>query len=111
MKEGEIILVNILTSEGNYKKRPALILKVLPKFNDLLLCGISSQIQQIINDFDLLLSPNSIDFQTSGIIKESIIRLGYLTVLPQHFVEGKIGYISNDSHKLLIQRLCDYLSK
>jgi mRNA interferase MazF len=44
MKEGEIILASIITSDGKFKKRPALILKILPKYGDLLLCGVSTQI-------------------------------------------------------------------
>ena len=82
MKEGDIILANILTSECQFKKRPTLLLKILPKYGDFLLCGISSQIQQYIPDFDLLIDKNSIDFSSSGLIKQSIIRLSYLSVIP-----------------------------
>jgi len=112
MKEGERnVLVNILTSDGTYKKRPAFILKIMPKYGDLLLCGISTQIHQLIPDFDLLIEENSIDFSTSGLIKESIVRLGYLSVIPSHYIEGKLGFISKKSHKLLLDRLCAYLIK
>ncbi|MBM2813962.1 MAG: PemK-like protein [Ignavibacteria bacterium] len=111
MKEGEIVLASLLSSDGKFKKRPTLILKVLPKYGDLLLCGVSTQIHQLIPEFDLMLSTNSKDFPISGLLKESIIRLSYLTVLPQEFIEGKIGYITNESHKLLINRLCNYLIK
>ena len=105
MKEGEIVLASILTSDGSYKKRPALILKIMPKYGDLLLCGISSQINQLITDFDLLIDENSIDFSTSGLIRESIVRLSYLSVIPTQFIEGKLGSISKNSHKMLIDRL------
>lgn len=111
MKEGEIILANLITSDGKFKKRPALVLKILPKYGDLLLCGVSTQIHQYITDFDLLIEEKSLDFLKSGLVKESIIRLGYLSVIPSNFIEGKLGFISKESHQTLINRLCDYLSK
>jgi mRNA interferase MazF len=110
MKEGDIILATILMSDSTFKKRATLILKILPKFGDLLLCGISSQLNQYISDFDLLINQNSSDFSNSGLVKDSIIRLGYLSVLPSQFIEGKLGNISQETHRLLIERLCIYLS-
>ena len=109
MKEGEIILVSILTSSGIYKKRPALVLKVMPKYGDLLLCGISSNINQYIPDFDLLIDSKSKDYHNSGLVKDSIARLSYLSILPIRFIEGKIGFISYHSYRLLIMRLCEYI--
>jgi mRNA interferase MazF len=111
MKEGDIILASILTSEGKFKKRPSLILKILPKYGDLLLCGISTQLNQYILDFDLMLDMKSENFSISGLVKESIIRLNYLSVIPSQFIEGKLGFINKESHKLLINRLCEYLQK
>ena len=40
MKEGNIILTAIIQADGQSKKRPALILRKLPKFDDLLICGV-----------------------------------------------------------------------
>jgi mRNA interferase MazF len=111
MREGDIVLANILMSDGTNKKRPALLLKQMPKYHDLLLCGISSQIQQYLEDFDLNIDNNSKDFPTSGLLRHSIIRLSHLSVIPGQFIEGKIGFISEESHKLLLKRLCEYLMK
>lgn len=109
MNEADIVLTSIITSDGSFKKRPALILKILPKYNDLLLCGISTQIHQKIVDFDLLIEQGTKDFSTSGLVKESIVRLGYISVIPTQYIEGKLGFINKDTHKLLIKRLCSYL--
>jgi mRNA interferase MazF len=111
MNEGDIVLANILTSNGTFKKRPSLILKILPKYGDLLLCVISSQLNQYLADFGLMIEVNSKDFSSSGLIKDSIIRLSYLSVIPNQFIEGKLGFITIESHKLLLNRLCDYLMK
>jgi mRNA interferase MazF len=109
MKEGEIVLANLFTSFGNIKKRPALILKILPKYGDLLLCGISTKIHQMIYDFDYLIMENDNDFKSSGLIKDSIIRLSYITVIPRKYIEGNLGFISSETYKLIINRLCNYL--
>lgn len=109
MQEGDVVLVSLLASNGKLKKRPALVLKIMPKHKDLLLCGISSQSHQYIKDFDLLIDSNSLDFTISGLVKESIVRLSYLSVLPTSLIEGKIGEISNESHRSLLERLCNYL--
>jgi hypothetical protein len=52
MKAGNIVLVDFPQSDGRSKLRPVLILKLLPKYNDFLVCGISTQLNQYIKDFD-----------------------------------------------------------
>ena len=42
MKEGDIALVELIQSDGSSKLRPVLLLKILPKYNDYLVCGIST---------------------------------------------------------------------
>ena len=42
MKEGDVILTPILQADAIAKNRPALILRELPPFQDLLVCGIST---------------------------------------------------------------------
>lgn len=37
MNSGDIILADILTSEMKFKKRPVLVLKSIPKYNDILI--------------------------------------------------------------------------
>lgn len=52
MKEGDIVLIDLRQSGGGSKLRPALILKKLPKYPDYLVCGISSQVNQCIQEFE-----------------------------------------------------------
>ena len=56
MKEGNIVLVDLPQSGGGSKLRPALILRQLPKYNDFLVCGISTQINQYIKELDEILN-------------------------------------------------------
>ncbi|MCZ2460614.1 MAG: type II toxin-antitoxin system PemK/MazF family toxin [Chitinophagales bacterium] len=43
MKAGDIVLTKI-PQDNQQKIRPVLILKVLPKYNDYLVCAVSSQL-------------------------------------------------------------------
>lgn len=45
----------------------------------------------------------------SGLVAESLIRLGFLTVIPQNQIAGSIGLISSARHKRLLEKLSDYL--
>jgi mRNA interferase MazF len=75
MKEGNIVLVDLPQSGGGSKLRPALILRQLPKYNDFLVCGISTQINQYIKDLDEILNEDDIDFDQTGLNKTSLIRI------------------------------------
>ncbi len=44
MNEGDVILALIPQADGVEKNRPALILREMPPFGDMLVCGISTQI-------------------------------------------------------------------
>jgi len=39
-------------ADGKIKIRPALILRIMPNYNDLLVCGISKQLHQCVKEFD-----------------------------------------------------------
>ena len=82
MQESSIILTPIPQADGVAKKRPALVLRKMPKHKDFLVCGISTQLKQYIPKFDELLTENDEDFDSSRLISTSVIRLGFLTVIP-----------------------------
>lgn len=93
------------------KRRPALILREMPPFRDFLICGISTQIRQQVENFDELVSLDAADFEQSNLDSESLIRLGFLLVLPRSQIIGTIGAISEERHRRLLQNLSDYLLK
>ena len=109
MREGEIILAPLPQSDGKTKLRPVLLLKQLPRYNDYLVCGISTQLHQIVEDFDELIDKNSTNFVHSGLRQASIIRLGFLSVIPHNKIAGGIGRIDSLLHNNLLKRLADYL--
>lgn len=112
MREGNAVLAALPQSDGQTKLRSVLLLRQLPApHNDFLVCGISSQIQQMISDFDEMISIKDDDFKQSGIIKESIIRLSFLAVISADTIAGTIGKISEPRHQKLLKSLSDYLMK
>ena len=109
MKEGDVLLAPLLQGDGSLKDRPALFLRRMPPFQDFLVCGISTQIQQAVPEFDETIAPADADFRTSGLKAASLIRLGYLAVLPRSEFKGRIGSVSAARRKRLLTRLSDFL--
>ena len=72
-----MILTPLPQADGQIKTRPALLLRRLPPFGDFLVCGISTQTKLAVTGFDDVIRPGDPDFLDSGLIGESVIRLGY----------------------------------
>jgi len=109
MKEGDVILTPIPQANGIIKDRPAIILREMPSYRDLLACGVSTRLHQRVDGFDEIISPGDADLVTSGLLSESLIRLGFLAVLPRKSIAGSIGSNSSERHKRLLKRLSGYL--
>jgi mRNA interferase MazF len=109
MKEGDVILTPVPQTDGKIKNRPAVILREIPPYKDFLVCGISTQLNQLVQGFDEIISPGDADFVSSGLRSESLIRLGFLAVLPRRSILGSIGSISPERYKRLLKTLSDYL--
>jgi mRNA interferase MazF len=108
MREGDVVIIPMPQADGAVKNRPAVVLREMPPFRDLLVCGVSTQLRQAAKDFDEVISPADADFAASGLKEESLIRLGFL-VVPRNKIAGSIGSISPERHKRLLQRLSQYL--
>lgn len=109
MKQGDVILTPAPQANGKLKERPAIILREMPSYGDLLVCGISTQLHQRVKYLDEIISPSDEDFKLSGLLSKSLIRLGFLAVLPRSRMLGSIGTISSNRHKRLLKTLSDYL--
>ena len=111
MKEGDVVLTALPQADGVIKNRPALFLRVTPPFDDALLCGISTQLHQQVPNFDEIISEEDADFSMSGLVADSVIRLGFLALIPQAKIIGSIGTISPVRHKRLLTTLCRSLTQ
>ena len=109
MKESDVILTPMPQADGNVKHRPAIILRAMPSFGDMLVCGVSSQLRHFVQGFDEIITPEDADFTSSGLVAASLIRLGFLAVLPRRIIAGSIGSIAPERHKRLLKALSIYL--
>ena len=110
MNEGDVILTPVPQADGVIKNRPAIFLREMPPYRDVLACGVSTKLHQQVNSFDEVIQSSDLDFTASGLHSTSLIRLGFLAVLPRSEVIGSIGAISSERHKRLLKKLSDYLT-
>ncbi len=52
MKACDVIIVPMPQADGVIKNRPAINLREMPPFRDVLVCGVSTQLRQAAKDFD-----------------------------------------------------------
>ena len=74
MNEGDVVLTPLPQADGRVKNRPAVALRELPPYGDLLVCGVSTQVHQLVSGFDELIIRSDADFSTSGLLADSVIR-------------------------------------
>ena len=103
------MIAPISQADGVLKNRPAIVLREMPPYGDLLLCGLSTQVHHEVKGFDEVLSPGDNDYKSSGVTATSLIRLGFLGLAASTNVIGKIGVISPECHKRLLEKLSNYL--
>lgn len=109
MTEGQVMLAPLPQADGRKKRRPVLLLRQMPPCGDLLVCGISTQLHMEVAGFDELLKKGDPDFSASGVLTDSLVRLGFLALLPRTAVEGAIGTIAPTRHERLLNNLARYL--
>lgn len=110
MTEGDVALAPLPQADGRTKPRPAILLRRMAPFGDWLICGVSTQLHQALASFDDIIEPSHPDFRLSGLKAASVIRLGFLTVLPADHFLGILGSISRERHAKLLQRLSTFLA-
>jgi mRNA interferase MazF len=93
MNEGDVVLTPLPQADGQVKNRPAIVLRAMPPHGDLLVCGVSTQLQHEVRGFDDVIKPSDPDFAASGLKATSLIRLAFLVVLPASSFLGSIGSI------------------
>lgn len=109
MTAGDVALTPLPQADGRTKPRPVILLRQMPPFGDWLVCGVSTQLHQEVAGFDEIIAPAHADFRQSGLKAPSLIRLGFLTVLPSDRLLGALGSISAERHDRLVRRLGGFL--
>ena len=109
MTPGSVILARVQQSDGQLKRRPAVVLALVPPYSDFLICGISSKIRHVVHGFDDLIHRTDADYASSGLRVDSLIRLGLLTTIPSSAVLGELGEIAPERLARLRRRLAEHL--
>lgn len=109
IKESDVALAPLPQADGQVKNRPVILLRMMPPFGDWLVCGVSTQLAQEVVGFDEVIRMSDPDFIQSGLNITSLVRLGFLAVLPRRSVAGAIGSISRKRHERLIKQLSQHL--
>jgi len=78
-------------------------------FQNVLISGISTQLQDLQSDWDELIDPKDADFSSSGLHRLSAIRLSYLHAAERTEISGIIGQISSQRLVRLLKRLANML--
>ena len=92
-------------ADGTFKPRPAVALPQLPGFGDWLVCGIRTQLHHAAAGFDETIDAGDADFAASGLVRPSLIRLGFIQAVPARKIMGRIGSLSRDRHRRLLASL------
>jgi hypothetical protein len=71
----------------------------MPPYEDLLVCGVSTQLHREVKGFDEVIRDTDPNFATSVLRSTSLIRLGFLAVLPRSEIINSIGSISAQRHR------------
>ena len=109
MKEGDVVVAEVPQADDRRKRRPAVILREMPFHRDLLICGISTRLHLHVPSFDEVIAPSDPDFPSSGLLSPSIVRLGFLSVVPKKNVLGSIGSIAPERYWRLLRTLSSHL--
>lgn len=113
MKPGDIVLAAFQQEDSKVKKRPALILSHVGYFQDLILCGISTQLWVAEHDphLNVTIAEDHPDFAQSGLKAASVFRLGFLYTMSHKHIQGKMGMVSDTLYRDFINRLVEHLEK
>jgi len=109
MQPGDVVLAGLPQADAKIKLRPTIVLAGIKPFGDVLLCGVSSQLQNEVRGFYEVLSQDCEDFLDSGLSHPSLIRLGYLATYPKSRVAGVLGSISQKRLLRLREKLAGFL--
>lgn len=109
---GQIVLTPFpYTDLSGAKFRPVLMLRRASRFDDWLVCMVSSRIEQAEAGFDEILLSTEVDFSASGLKAPSVLRLSRLAVLNGSLLIGSIGAIDGARLERIRQRLARWITE
>lgn len=108
MLEGDIAVIKMPQPDGSIKLRPVLLLKQVKPFNDWVVCAISTQLQQEVKGFDLVIMKDNPYFSMTGLRDSSVIRLGMIATVSKSIFPGSIGSLPKTELEILKKRISNH---
>lgn len=100
------------TDLSGSKQRPVLLIRPASnRFDDWLVCMVSSQLHQAELELDEIVAPSDIDFGDSGLKAPSVLRLSRLAVLDGALLVGSIGAIADDRLMRIRGKLAHWIAE
>ncbi len=100
------------TDLSGLKRRPVLLIRPAPgRFDDWLVCMVSSQLHQAETGFDEIIASSDPDFGGSGLKAPSVLRLSRLAVLDGALLVGSIGSVAADRLGRIRVRLATWIAE
>ena len=99
MKRGTIILAKFpFTDLTSAKRRPGIVVSAnINHTDDVIIAFISSVIPSEIGSMDYLITEDHKDFTTTGLKKNSVIKLNKLATVNLSVITGEIGTVSEST--------------
>lgn len=109
---GQIVVTPFpYTDLSSAKLRPVLLLRqASTRFDDWLVCMVSSQLQQAETGLDELVGADDADYVGSGLKMPSVLRLSRLAVVDGAILVGAIGEINPARLLAVRQRLAAWVA-
>ena len=85
------------------------MLRQASRYDDWLVCMVSSRLAQAEAGFDEFIRPDDPDFPASGLKAPSVLRLSRLAVLDGALLVGSIGSIADARLERIRQRLARWI--
>ena len=94
---GHIAMVNLpFTDLTGAKRRPVVVLAPAPTgSDDWLVCMISTKTKHLDPNIDELISVTDPDYPSSGLVAESLVRVGRMAIVEKSLLLGAIGIIGS----------------
>jgi mRNA interferase MazF len=106
ISKGDIILIPFpFTDLSQTKLRPAVVLWVDSKGQDVTLCFISSQKVDSLDTNEFALTASDPEFPATGLKVTSKVRVTRIVTLERRFLQRRLGRLSNQLLKRLDQTL------
>lgn len=110
---GDIVLLRFPQTDSQPGKlRPVLLVTATPaKYDDWLICMISTRLNQAIDGLDDIIDTDDTDFASTGLKAVSLVRVTRLAIVSETILIGSIGSISKTRLDRIRKNISNWILK